>query len=292
MATKVLYEGVVLTAAAPAEGWGGDKSKTWVAYRDEQGTLRKAHGEKRLEKEHWLLKGMHIQIAVDPRKPDRCDLITDNVPRISDLIARNDPLVWDTAVIASQLANLHQEIDSTQAGLPFILNPVDVAAERRRMAEGRPSERVVGPDGRLRGTADVLAATPSPHSSEGSVTRWKGRRLVRIWPYGMEPYAFLEKKHFNSNDKVEAFHLGNVPCSINPSDRGDVVYLWDEHDRSKETFQQGLIETALYQSERQMAPMMAQMQAQMEAQMRAMGYDPAQLGLAPQQPDPDQEKGF
>lgn len=229
-ASKYLYEGMVMIGAAPAEGWGGEKSKTWVAYRDEQGTLRKAHGEKRLEKDQWLLKGMTIQIAVDPRKPDRCELITDNVPLIGDLISANDPLVWDLAVVDAQITRLREEMAYTSRGLPFAATPVDVHAERQRESANWPSQPVVLADGRLRGTAAASVATPPPPRRR----RWKGRRLVRVWPFGQAPYAFLEQHKFNMDEKYKRFDLGDVPCSINPSDRSDVVYLWEELDRSEE----------------------------------------------------------
>ena len=242
---------LVVEAVGPARSLGvWRKCGIDLAYRDPAGVLRRARQTPRLRPEQWLVPGMTVFATVDG---DQAEIDFDRIPPLADRIAASDPPLCRLETTMREVSVARRELLETETAAaqlaPEMRLAPDLLAElvRRDQATyeadlaallaARPAHDVIDSDGRLRGTADFVAREQQPprdpSESSGGPPLYKGRRLYRVWLYGRDPYPVADEVWFNKplNPDRALLLAGEVPVSVDPSDRDDVRFLWDEYDR-------------------------------------------------------------
>lgn len=240
--SRTEMQGIVTMAEGPDGGWGTGNQVIYLAVKLPDG--RTFHVLDRTAKapiEQWVLRGMTVAVELKSRNPNKCDVLMDRIPPLSQRIARGDWAMCNLESVHALVLLTEFDIRETARGTdPAALKPLrDLAqwmvleAARLKQAK-RPAAPVTDPDGRLRGTADLVSCESKPGSLRGNSgaiqPSWRARRLIRIWPYGHAPYVIMDEAKLK-DDKTARGYLpgGSVPVSIDPADPEDVRYLWDEH---------------------------------------------------------------
>lgn len=240
----VEMQGLVMNARGPDKGFRTGKQKVSVALTLPDGDIVVIDDEPKAEIEQWIVRGMTVPVAVDGPNPTRGEVLMDRIAPLSQRMTSRD---WALCRLENVRALIALNVfDRAQMNLNVA--PQEAAANRElaqwlllsavqiKLA-ARAAEPVAGPDGRLRGTADLISNEAKPSSRSGSAgspdtAGWKGKRLYRAWLYGHDPYPVMDEAKFKPSRGGHQASLegGDVPISVNPTDPTDVEFLWDEHD--------------------------------------------------------------
>lgn len=257
-----------------------------VVYRAADGRLLSARDTRRLPEERWIVRGMTIPVLIDPAKPHRAEVLVDEIPPLDQRVAACDPTLCRLEEVARHVygalneMGVHEgldladedgrEIDAMRKRM-LEIHTGGVEADHAAAAAARPQAPEHGTDGRLRGTADLVSSTMRPRdgSSETVVYTWRGKRIVRVWLYGHEPYPIVEEVKFDVRDPRTRLAYGRVPVSVSPTDRTDVRYLWDEYDLDGDTWVQERVGTEVERAVRDASAIKAEFAGPMVEQAMA-----------------------
>lgn len=232
---RVELDGFVISAEGPDAGWTTGRQQLELMVRLPGGETLVLVSPK-VEIERWIVPGMVVPLSIDPAEPRRCDVLTDRIPPLSQRLADDDWTLCDLEEVGVlvKLAMFEVGLATFDGGRAELEKRLREDKQRRLAA--RPDGEQVEPDGRLRGTADLVAyeSRPSSHTNNTNSVRplgWDGQRIYRVWPFGRDPYAVRDEVHLpgSSSDRDRALLAeGGVPITVNPDRHDDVEFLWAE----------------------------------------------------------------
>ena len=253
----------------------------------------------KLERDHWLVRGMSVPVMIDPAYPEGFQVLWDEVPGMEQLAAAREPALCDpigtrakvgevvvrltsTVDVASLPEELREEVERLQnRGGP----PPDHFAEALDKARQEPA-----PSGTVRAVVVIAATTVTMIQDGGGgdagfrrrTSEGKHDAVLSVHVPDREPYAVFVRDFNRPRKKADATGAG-LPALVSTNDPSSVEVLWDEIPSIKEQAKD-LISEAMERMQSAQAGF-AQDQAQMEATIRA-ATERAATQPAPAAPPP------
>jgi hypothetical protein len=275
MADSGAIRTTALVVAADQRPEGGGPATGLVRVLVDPGSRQRVlEAEMRLDKERWLVPGMHVDVMLSADRTE-FDIDWDRVPTIEERVAANDPTLADPA---GALRTVAQALGYTQA---------DTGTSRAEHFEAALEEaaRQTPPPGKVRAVVVVvamrgaMAGASGPEligSSEVSF-QLRSAAVVSVNVPGRAPYAvYLRKFRFPRKSRTDYTGAG-YPALVSESDPNDVEVLWDEVPSVQSQLTDRIASSmALAESRR------AAMTEQWQAALGEAGADSAGGGMSPE----------
>jgi hypothetical protein len=211
-----------------------------------------AAGRFKLDRDHWVVRGMRLPVAIDPAAPDGFEIAWEEVPSIEARVAANDPTLADpTATRDAVMQALGAAGVMADAANKAPQDP-RVVALAAQVAAGAWDD----PDGsraNFQSSLDDAAAAAAPAGSERAVAlvatslatlkqegggeqdihrfyrdrHGKHDVVLAITQRGRPPYAVFVPGFKHERGKSAAVGAG-LPAAVSTSNPNDVRVLWDE----------------------------------------------------------------
>ena len=198
----------------------------WCGSSSTQGSRQRVLEAKlRLDKERWLVPGMHVDVLLSPDRT-RFEVDWDSVPAIEARVAANDPTLADPAGALREVAHA---LGYTQA---------DTGTSRAEHFEAALQEaaRRTPPPGKVRAVVVVVAmrgamsgaSGPDLIGSSAVSFQLRSAAVLSVHVPGRAPYAvYLRKFRFPRKSRTDYTGAG-YPALVSASDPDDIEVLWDE----------------------------------------------------------------
>jgi hypothetical protein len=264
-----------LVVAADQRPEGGGPSTGVVRVLVDPGSRQRVLEAKlQLDKERWLVPGMHVEVLLSPDRT-KFDVDWDRVPTIVERVAANDPTLADPAGAAREVAHA---LGYTQA---------DTGTSRAEHFEAALQEaaRQTPPPGKVRAVVVVVAmrgamggaSGPNLIGSSEVSFQLRSAAVVSVNVPGRAPYAvYLRKFRFPRKSRTDYTGAG-YPALVSESSPNDVEILWDEVPSVQSQLSDRIVSSmALAESRR------AAMTEQWQAALGQAGADAAGGGMSPE----------
>lgn len=217
---------VALVVAADQRPEGGGPPTGVVRVLVDPGSRQRVLEAKlQLDKERWLVPGMHVEVLVSPDRT-RFDVDWDTVPTIEERVAANDPTLADPAGALREVAHA---LGYTQA---------DTGTSRAEHFEVALQEaaRQTSPPGKVRAVIVIVAmrgamggaSGPDLIGSSEVSFQLRNAAVVSVNVPGRAAYAvYLRRFRFPRKARTDYTGAG-YPALVSESDPNDVEVLWDE----------------------------------------------------------------
>ncbi len=264
-----------LVVAADQRPEGGGPSTGLVRVLVDPGSRQRLLEAKlRLDKERWLVPGMHVEVLLSPDHT-KFDVDWDTVPTIEERVAVNDPTLADPAGAAREVT---RALGYTQA---------DTGTSRAEHFEAALQEaaRHTPPPGKVRAVVMVVAmrgamgGTSGPNEIGSSEVSFQLRSaaVVSVNVPGRAPYAvYLRKFKFPRKSRTDYTGAG-YPALVSESNPNDVEVLWDEVPSVQSQLSDRIASSMALAESRQAA-----MTEQWQAALGQAGADAAGGGMSPE----------
>jgi hypothetical protein len=277
--------GLVVSADAPpqhAPAFGPDSYGSITVLVDVAGTgRRQLSAQFRYADDHWLVAGMDVPIAIDPRQPDTFVVDWAGVLPMRQQVEMNHPALADPFAASRRIAGALAVTPSARTA----------AAYERFQAAVAQAGSLPAPNGRVRGVA-MAASVRGRYQSGGadpdgsdqsSVLMMAGSEAVlSVTVPGRAPYAVFVSK-FKTPRKHTVLPGEAMPVAVSMSNPQDVEVLWHEMPGLGDQIG-ARINDAMQANERLAATLGAQMQAaqaQAIAAYQTGGAPPPGAGSVP-----------
>lgn len=198
-----------------------------------------ATGSFKLDREHWLVTGMEVPVAINPADRDRFEPLWEEIPGIEERVAANDPTLADPIGAGRRVLAALQSAGYLGPDVAALPGPIgelakaeaSAAPDRFQEALDRAAQ-VPAPAGKTRAVVVVatVAATLTDDPNRGGHTRvTSGKRdaVLAVNVPGRAPYAVFERSFKRPRDKA-GITGGGLPALVSATDANDVEILWDE----------------------------------------------------------------
>lgn len=235
---RIEVDAFVLAATGPDAGWTTGRQQLALAVRLPDGRLVVVDDDPKATHEQWIVRGMTVPVSIDPGKPKKCDVLVERIAPLSQRMAARDRALTALEEVAAEVRAVRAQADMGSSEVAAAMMGVaagfadrDLALAQERLA-ARPQAPQLDAEGRLRGTADLIAYEQKPSSraaAQNDNAGWKAARLVRIWLFGHQPYVVKDEVEISPRHHAEATLAGGgVPVSAPADGSTDVRYLLDE----------------------------------------------------------------
>ncbi|HEY1488998.1 MAG TPA: hypothetical protein VGF84_23020 [Micromonosporaceae bacterium] len=274
---------LVVKADAPPQGapsFGSDAHGTIIVLVDSARTgRRQLSAAFKYAEDHWVVAGMDIPIAIDPRHPETFVVEWSAVPSMRQQVAADHPALADPFAASRRIAG----------ALGITPSEKTAAMAERFQAALSDAATKPAPAGRVRGVAmtasvrgrfDAGGSDPDGGSTSSAVTLLSSSQAVlSVAVPGRAPYAVFVPK-FKIPRKRLSIPGEAIPVTVSITDPSDVELLWDEMPGLGDQ-----ISARMSDSARQNAQLTATLAAQMQAaQARAIAAYQAGPGAPAPQP--------
>ncbi len=264
-----------LVVAADQRPEGGGPSTGVVRVLVDRGSRQRVlEAELHLDRERWLVPGMHVDVVLSP-DGTKFDVDWDRVPPIEERVAANDLTLADPAGAAREVAHA---LGYTQA---------DTGTSRAEHFEAALQEaaRQTPPPGKVRAVVVVVAmrgamgGASGPDLIGGSEVSFQLRSaaVLSVNVPGRAPYAvYLRKFRFPRKSRTDYTGAG-YPALVSESNPSDIEVLWDEVPSVQSQLSDRIASSRALAESRQAA-----MAEQLRQGLGQAGADAAGGGMSPE----------
>ncbi|MDX6581596.1 MAG: hypothetical protein QOI10_780, partial [Solirubrobacterales bacterium] len=243
----------------------------------------------KLDREHWLVTGMEVPVAINPADPDRFEPLWDEIPGIEERVAANDPTLADPLGTGRRVLSELKAAGYLGPDVAALPGPVGELAAVTAQAEATATpdrfkeaiERATqepAPPGKTRAVVVVATVaatlTDDPTGGHERVTSGKRDAVLAVNVPGRAPYAVFDRGFKRPRDKAQITGDG-LPALVSATDPNDVEILWDELPSVERQIGQR-ISDRLQAAGAGMAAQAGMEQQMMEAAKQAAANPPAQ----------------
>lgn len=182
-------------------------------------------GKFRYAEEHWLVRGMDVDVFINPAEPQRFEVDWANVPPMTQRVAASDPTLVDPLGTGRRVAHA---LGLTKADTGTSRADAFAAAMEKAATTQAPPGRVraVVMVATIRGRVETGGDDDGPSTTTVTVSRNSAAVLAVNVP-GRAPYAvYLPKFKF---PKMQRDIVGGgMPALVSATDPTDIEVLWAE----------------------------------------------------------------
>ena len=283
---------------------GRSRGAVRIVVEDAQPPIQ-ASKDFRLDRDHWLVPGMTVPVALDPARPSHFEIEWGAIPSIEDRVANADPSLADPRAARAHANEVIQRLTTANSlsGLPPEVRTIvaqynqpsshdDRFDATIEAARGRPA-----PDGRVSAVVLVATSTATQKTAQGGdedstekyrTTEGKHDAVLAVTVPGRAPYSVFVHDFRRPRGRHDLFSAG-LPAHVSELDPNDVVVLWDEVAADQSQLDSKVAE--------QMQSVTDSMQQTVAAAQQAMAQQlqqPVPVQPTPAQPTPGQpvQPGF
>lgn len=247
----------------------------------------------RLEREHWLVRGMSVPVMIDPAHPEEFRVLWDEVPDIERLVAAREPALCDpigtSAKVNEAVVRLTSAIDV--ASLPAkIREQVEHLRNRDEPSPDHFAEALAkarhepAPPGTVRCVVIIATTMMTVVEDAGAgdssyrirTSDGKHDAVLSVHIPDREPYAVFVRKFRRPRRKADVMGAG-LPALVSTNDPNAIEVLWDEVPTIKEQIDERLSDAMdrMQSAQAHLADDQAQMEATIGAAAECVSQNPS-----------------
>lgn len=218
---------LVIEAEAPPQNpslYGSNSTGIVRVLAYDRATPRQLASRFRHSEKHWLVRGMEVQVVIDPARPNEFEVDWDSIPSMQERAAANDPTLADPIAAGKRVA------------MALGLTHADTGTRRQDAFKALMDRSAALPTRSGWARAVVMVTTVRGHLYEGgsenssvtSITYHRSSEAVlAVNIPGRYPYAVFAPKFKYPKDKSDVSG-GGLPALVSMNRPDEIDIQWDE----------------------------------------------------------------